>query len=829
MTLPLSHLLPTIEIIFPATTLPVFSINTNTTDKEDGRLTTSEGGTQRPPCPAAAEALSNDNPSSDKMPGSRSTREKDAIVKAGSLEADPPPPAWEAAKDVSCDVGKPSAASYENILPPCSDAEANELRASGLDTEAVGLTRYEERPDVIPVVMQATIQGKDVTYYSTEQSSQNLLLKANVAENEELVTTMYELQMEQAANAREQLRRRVRLRDERLLEFDNGYRWPDPSGLTAAHLVGRMSLRVTMDDFALFGEVTHPSLLPVDTLLRSALQERVLPARRQSAEVPVNHVLLAYLHTLAPSTPGCCHPLWELLLRHSDIVHTDVLQYIKGELAHSGEKMRVLFEEYEGLERVGQQAALRDDMSEADQAHRGCVGTLEKIIGLVRARLSQISLGSSDTSSFSGKYLHNTTETRRAVADLREAKETLRDSLLTDLETLTARGEEAAKENTAALRVYENAQQDSCKTLAEAARRQDDLWAQIHELIEEVKQVGAKKTEQVAAHLQRTEDEERRKRHYVEFSEVYAEHCRRVQEMSRNTATALELLDSLDAYVNEGCGVVDKKDVSDELNGIKETELTRYLEVFRTYSLKVGDLLVKRQGRLGGIRRAKRTAEALLALCHDTHDPNKSKYKTDVAQLTVTEAELEQQITDLQQRLTQHEQDFAPSEELLEELGIDFVPPVIEGKEVEVGKRKSLLQKTKEIVGKEQDEVDKEATRLRKLHTDTSLGREMTDRRREAKKARSATHAPASAPGADMSPAAVPEAAQTLPPPVRAEVGEAEAEVEVEAAAAATAVPATAEAAPVAAEGERGEEETAAAQQSGATPAEAWSPEKDAE
>ena len=657
----------------------------------------------------------------------RLEREKEAIEKATSLDQ-----AWESAKSVDVTTAVSCTRDLQNILP--EPGVENVIDSSSLTSPPLAHTHYEKVSDTIPIVQSATVQGKDVTYYSTEQSNQNLLLKASVAENEELITTMHELQQEQVANSRELLNKRAATRQQRLREFDEGYRWPEPSGLTAAHLVENMSLKVDMDQFAGFGDVIHPSTVPITSFVHDCIQEKLTNSKKQCTEAAVNSTLSAYLHENPAQKVDSKHVLWDMLVRHADLVHTDVLQYIKGELAVSGEKLKTLLAECDRLEIEQEEFTHRDDIASADVAHKSSVSTLEKIITIVRSRLSQISMGSSDTGTFQGKYLQNTNQSRSMLSDFRNEKEDLRTNLLADLQSLTKFGEDASKTNADLLKNYDSSQQKSNSYLTRLTREQDDLWQQVEGMVAEIRSIGDRKSSALTEHLIATECEEKRKREYVEFSEVFAEHSRRVQSMVKNTDTALMVLDSADDFINKGCSIIDAKDVAEEQGDIKLAELNRYLSVFRKYCLKIGDLIVKRKARLSGIQRLRRNAESQLALCSETLDPNKNKYKAEIAQLNVQELEVKENITDLLHRLAQQEADFQPSEELLEELGVEFTPPKLEHKEMEAGKRKLLLKITKDIVGKEQEEVDREATDLRKLHTDTSLGKEVVERKRETKK-----------------------------------------------------------------------------------------------
>eukprot|EP01062_Namystynia_karyoxenos_P043927 TRINITY_DN321_c0_g2_i1.p1 TRINITY_DN321_c0_g2~~TRINITY_DN321_c0_g2_i1.p1 ORF type:complete len:673 (+),score=281.88 TRINITY_DN321_c0_g2_i1:82-2100(+) len=632
---------------------------------------------------------------------------------------------WEdAAGTVAPDPGKASGADFENILPVGYDPEAN----AGAVVVAGSPTSPASPDDQVAVPMEGTVKGRQVEYYSSEQAMHNLMLKAAVAENEELLTTLHELQGEQVSNARALLATRNHNRAERLRDFDEGYRWPDPSGFSGSSLVDRFELTLSMEALAELGELRHPQLVPLFAILEELLTKRAPPARRQAIDQEAIPIVRAYLQKAShPDMHAHC-------MRMHEFVHTDVFQYIKGELARSGERMKVLLAELEQVELQRESALKADDIVTADDCHRRSVALLEKLIAAVRERLNQISMSSEDSGNFRGRFGQFRDNLNRDLDATRGDKEQLKKDILADLATLAARGEQAAQENEDALAKYASYQQGSNQMLNDNAKRQDQLWEQIQDMVHEMKCLGDKRFAEVNMHLKATEDEERRKREYAEFSEVYAEHCRRMEELLRNTDNALRMLDAYTEYFNQGCDQVDRKGCDEELRDIRLTEMKRYLEFYRKYALIAGDLIIRRKARLQGLDRLVRTTGAQLQMCIDALDPHRSMYKEELKKLTIQRDEVRNNLEELEEKFRDQRQDFQPTEDLLEEMDVDFLPPRIEHDEMETVRRNQHLSLAKELVQAEQDEVDVETTNIRKLTTETKMTKETVGKKREQRK-----------------------------------------------------------------------------------------------
>ncbi|KAJ9445720.1 69 kDa paraflagellar rod protein [Diplonema papillatum] len=631
---------------------------------------------------------------------------------------------------------------YENILADSSSLGFAELPETGVERRG---------KDVVPLVRSAVVKGEQKDYYSTEQGHQNLLLKAAVAENAESLLTLLTSQEEKAQATRKSLASRNTERGARLNEFDKGYRWPLASGFAPKTLISHINLSLSLTNLSELGEITHPSTAPLSTLQQSVVRQRLSTPEKDSLCQAASPVYTAYLPLPNwsdpdgpyydtskaqgwPKTVVERHPLAHVLVKIHDLANTDVFMFIKNELRQSQEKLDLLLQKYEEAEAAKKSALVLDDVKTAEDSHQKSISALEACIQVTRGRLSQVTMGDSDGGTFKGKYESHRRESEAVMKGLQEEKGHLKEKLLQDLDALAAHGEAKAKENSAAVQEHTDAIAKSNEKLDELTKRQDALYEEIERLTIAARVLGDERAAEVTRHVERTEEEERRKREYTEFSEVFSEHTRRLDDILKHTEEALAVMDGVQQSLTEGCRLVEGKEIDSELTDLHKAELLRYLDYFKKYVVKTNELMLSRRTRIAGIRRVKRLAEAQLMLCHQSLDPNKSKYKDELALLTSQESDLVQELENLQAAQLQQEADFAPTESMLEELDIDFVPPTIEKKELETLLRSQLLDLTKGIIDKEQDEVDKEVTTVRKLRSDLTLGKEQHTKKLETRK-----------------------------------------------------------------------------------------------
>lgn len=152
-------------------------------------------------------------------------------------------------------------------------------------------------------------------------------------------------------------------------------------------------------------------------------------------------------------------------------------------------------------------------------------------------------------------------------------------------------------------------------------------------------------------------------------------------------------------------------------------ELRRYLEFYRKYVLVAGDLIIRRKARLQGVSRVIRNTQAQVQMCQESLDPNRQMYKDELKALMMQKDEIKANLEELQEKFLDQKKDFTPTEDLLEELGEEFIPPQIEHDEMETGKRAEHLGVTKKLVADEQDEVDMEQTAVRKIGAQVRMGK----------------------------------------------------------------------------------------------------------
>eukprot|EP01062_Namystynia_karyoxenos_P073310 TRINITY_DN70118_c0_g1_i1.p1 TRINITY_DN70118_c0_g1~~TRINITY_DN70118_c0_g1_i1.p1 ORF type:complete len:707 (+),score=308.16 TRINITY_DN70118_c0_g1_i1:119-2122(+) len=640
---------------------------------------------------------------------SRTSKEKEALEVAERVNA-----GWEEAKAVPSDSHPPTAAELDAIL---SSAD------SSMDASKVGPEGEASPP------REGAVKGRAAEFYSSEQALHNMMLRAAVNENEELLSTLHELQGEQVANARQLLADRNFTRAERVREFDNGFRHADSLGQSVAQIIREEALRVGLDRLAELGTVRAPSINPVITAQEEALQQGVGSQRRHEIEEECPALLREFFQ-LGPHATD----LVTCMLRFHDLVHTDVFRFTKEELAKSADAINTLVTQVEEKEQQHTQFMQSDDVVKARECRMQALSMLERLCQLTRARIDAIASGSGDGGAFRSNVDRARDMMAAAVRDANGPKQQLRIDILADLDSLAARGQKEVDQDSHSIVEYDQYIKQSNEKLNMLAKQQDTIWEKVHDMVSEVKALGDERYAEVQRHLERTEQEQRRRREYAEFSEHFSSHCVRLEEALKNTETACKLADSFNSFLERATQKAGEMTFEEELREIRIVELKRYLEFHRKYVLTSADMMLRRKARLRGLQRLLRNTEASMELVPDTLDPNRTMYKEQLDQLGAQVHECEESLGELQRRHDEQKELFQPISDMLDDHDVDFVPPQMEKEELEVEHRERIIGVQKRIARAEQDEVETEQTQIRKVAQTTRAAKEDLTKRRQNKK-----------------------------------------------------------------------------------------------
>eukprot|EP01065_Artemidia_motanka_P000932 TRINITY_DN10438_c0_g1_i2.p1 TRINITY_DN10438_c0_g1~~TRINITY_DN10438_c0_g1_i2.p1 ORF type:complete len:702 (+),score=286.76 TRINITY_DN10438_c0_g1_i2:61-2106(+) len=641
-------------------------------------------------------------------------KEKEAVDLAERLNKD-----WEAAKDVAVTSPQPTAAELEAISP-------ERVNDSSMDITASNPSPYDAGSNEASPPQEGQLKGRQAEFYSSEQALHNMMLKAAVQENEELLTTLHEIHGEQVASARQLLAQRNRNRSDRVKEFDEGYRFPDSLGFSEGWLIEDMRLRITEDRLGLLGDIRHPQITPILALQEELLQSKLKQQRRQAAQEETVDLLACYIQQ--GSAPA---DLASGALHFHDLIHTDVFAYTKAELAKTGVLMTDLVQEVEREEANCAEAVHMEQVTKASEHRMRGLSILERICSLVRERIDLIMGGAGDGGAFRTNVTKCRDQMLKTIEGPRALKAQLRQDILADLEELAGRGDREAKHAEAEAAKYERYMHESNDKLNALAHKQDAMWEKIQDIVGEIKELGEQRAEEVARHIQATELEEKRKREYAEFSQVFASHGRRMEEALKNTETALKTLDSFTSFVGRASQIADEMNVEEELSEMRFAELRRYLEFFRRYVLLAGDMMQRRRTRLSGISRSLRNIDVQMELCTESFDPNRAMYREQHEALSVQQRETRKNLQDLQSRYEEQAALFKPTQDLLDDAGVDYVPPQLEKDEQEAQQREKHINVQKRVARAEQEEVEAEQTLVRRVQQNNRVAKEDHAKRKE--------------------------------------------------------------------------------------------------
>eukprot|EP01063_Lacrimia_lanifica_P034846 TRINITY_DN6536_c0_g1_i2.p1 TRINITY_DN6536_c0_g1~~TRINITY_DN6536_c0_g1_i2.p1 ORF type:complete len:696 (+),score=276.73 TRINITY_DN6536_c0_g1_i2:63-2150(+) len=624
-------------------------------------------------------------------------------------------------------------------------------------------------------VRESTVGKQDKQYFAVEQGSHNFELKTHLTDAQDQQAALYALQSEAAKDALKMLKARHAEGVQRLVEFGRGFKCvkgqADPAG--AAAVIEKCGLATGRDVLAQrnagaavktfeFNALLDAAILETETNLTMrnervqgidaedvfavsqesataggsptrSVEDRPHATHRTARQARDGEPFRALPHYLLPDEASFVE---EMVRTTVEMMGIDALEYVRDELSRSKCRLHACQMRLEEKQEAQDHAVRAREMGKADAALCEVVDVLEDMVDLAHARLQHTNNGSDDAGSFKNLYTRHKQKTVSFLAKAGAERKVLDENLASDTDALVKKREEESQAHLVATDTFWREQDDSLTKIEAVHLEQTALWEEIGRMVKEVARLGQVKSDEAVKYVERKEAEERRIRAHNEFLQAMDAHAHDLVKLRENVARSQELVKDIDAFFARGCVLIESRNVEAELTAIRERELKLSLEVYRRFTLAIGDLSMRRQTRLQGVRRLIRNQEAQLALCMDSFDPLEEHYKEELDSLRIIEKEVGAQVESLARRARRREELFEPVEQELDERDFDFTPPKFEVKELEQGKRDRLLEVSKTYLSQEQDEMAREVITIRKLHSTVATGRDLFLHRREQKKHR---------------------------------------------------------------------------------------------
>ena len=575
-----------------------------------------------------------------------------------------------------------------------------------------------------------TIGGEPVEFYQSEQDRINVTLKDRVHDAEaEFVELCKEHSTAVAALHDAQLAHRPG-RDERVKELQEGFAWPELAPAKGSDLQQQYGLVVDAA-YVDAASAAHARLMPQYKASQEALEALRHP-------VNLNKTLEGYAGTLTEVATALVDDgavARDVLLPLHHTAFSQEFNYVKGEMAKVDTRVNPLKDELQRCRQTKEDALLVEDVQAVEEYSFREVDLEEQIMALQRERLEVVVGASDDAATFREKFYALKEEAEEASKRHRALVEERVENLTVDMGTLADEVTAEQARDVAAEAAFEEDLKHRNESLREVTQREREVWDQILQLMRQREELAATREQLTNDKVQAIGQNCKRRAEFKALSEGLLAHMARLEATKETLDTAQRFTDDVAHYAQLMTSMTEKKDVEEEAIQLRIKEQKAYLTMYGKFKTDVDELSHRKETRVLAANRMARHLELEIREAATTLDPNKKRYEADHEELQAEVAKLAEQLSALAQRSQQQQQLWQPTEEQLEEDGVDFDPPDIVAERKRCERKADALNAARGFVSAEQETVDRDTMSLRKLKTSAAVAQDGLARRRDAKAA----------------------------------------------------------------------------------------------
>eukprot|EP01012_Entosiphon_sulcatum_P023665 TRINITY_DN2876_c0_g1_i1.p1 TRINITY_DN2876_c0_g1~~TRINITY_DN2876_c0_g1_i1.p1 ORF type:complete len:738 (-),score=195.57 TRINITY_DN2876_c0_g1_i1:77-2212(-) len=553
-------------------------------------------------------------------------------------------------------------------------------------------------------------QQEEQLFEVTKQKIQNLKFQTPLLEHEEALRQLHRQLLQEAENQRQDLSALHQKGADQLALLDANVRCPILVTYTSEQLVSENALSMPLEELRALAAAAHPDLVLMQRLLDELLEPSCNRRRRDAIEGSLKENV-PILRT--PILAELAIPIFDLL--HSDLLNTG---QIRAQLFASDDVVKRLQHKVEQLEQAREQALNDDDMMQAERLHMQSIDMLADLMAAIQSRLQTLGGETNSLGSMLRRFIEHA---QRAVAEWREQEAEIQRRCEEDLAKVARKDRSQVAENDAHCNQFDIFREASNAALSENMQRQDEVYAKVCQLYEQLRELGEARWQQVTERVDALEREERRKEHYASYCRASDEHQRMLRNVLQNCSECLTAMSALETFLQGGTELVAAKyEASErELKDLRLDEQRNHLSVFRRYYLTVGELLFKKEKRLQELDRLQRHAELQVQMARDTLDSNIKQYRDQAHVFEEETNQLSEVVNALREKADQAKDDFEETSEALRRDGVQFLHPAIELQEQNVQRRAKLNQLKKKYADKDKEDCEHEEEDVKKLHATT--------------------------------------------------------------------------------------------------------------
>lgn len=584
------------------------------------------------------------------------------------------------------------------------------------------------------------VDGNPIAYMCERQTLNANLRKAVLDVEQEAVKITAQLAQAVAPASKEALDALNPVRSATMNEYSKIFAWQELDAVAPSKLAEQCGLQADLNAV----KVRAAELASATDAYRQApglLDELMKPvallrrkAEIKSALAPVSELLLR--------DPTLTE---DLIMQLHDIAQGDVFSFTRSELSHKQRELDALREDLTNASSARNDALMANDVRAAETLAFREVDICERIIGRINDRVKIIYMCDSDVKEFCDKYA-KTQELAEGL--LRKHEDDTKEWVLKlqqDIARLTQAKEETTQRDVHDEEDHEKKVEDSLVSIRSVQQQQQQNWEKIMELLNFHHTLSTQRSRLVEEHLALHAGEVSRQATVGAWLAGCEDLLEQLQQSSNSATSSLQWIGQVRSYVNHLCTQTENKRIDEEAWQMRVQEQLDYLDAYKHFKTVVDDIQHRKDLRIISLQRVVRNFELQIKEATETLDPHTKKYEREISVALEEIASAKETLDKLKKRVQEQHTQWKLIEESLEESHVDFTPPDIAAEKELCEKKATALAVARQFVNTEQETVDKDTMRLRKLKTSNVVAIEGLQKRR-AERAESIAAPPGDSP-----------------------------------------------------------------------------------
>jgi hypothetical protein len=586
--------------------------------------------------------------------------------------------------------------------------------------------------------VEVKMGGKMCEFYASEQQQINIALKEAVEVAERAFVDVCEAHEARVEACRTDTQAVTLRRDERMNELVTGYEWPQLAPVSSAGVSELCAL--TGDPAAVVDASDNHTAVSEQLRVteKDVLDKMYQPVNLRATMAEYGVELTSVSDALLPHTEGVVGLGTDVIVPLHDLAFAKQFAVLRAELKSVEKKLEPLQQELRRTTDAKNDAFTIGDIAALESCAFREIDLQEQVMTLQRARLDAVFDANQDAANF----LNNVDELRELTeGQMRLHRAGVDDRLAviaTDMQVLADITVAEQQRDESAAAAFKEEMQINAENTVSIVRKQRDVWDQIAALVAEHGRLAGDHSTLATQRVELHGANQKRMGEFDALSAGLVRHGERLEAFKASVELANKWLDHVDRFVLQMNATIDAKDVDGEALAMRHKEQLEYLRLYTGFKRAVDELTHRKETRSVAIKRMIRANELQISEAATTLDPNRAKYEAELPGLDAEQTRVRDQVKELAARAVQQRKLWHPTEEMLEDDGIDFEPPELMAEKERCARKTETLSLTRAFVSAEQETVDRDVMVLRKLKTTTKVAADGFAKRRGEKQAANA-------------------------------------------------------------------------------------------